>query len=163
MLDHPGLEDHINFHTYTAALPPVIETEDFGQFLTRFRTASPPLLSYFDIVLLENNMAIFTDLSAHYDRACQLKLWKRTHYTQGTMELPDSLKMAYRLLLAGVVANMFPNFNPVDEKDRVRWNKTALVLVGLRNVAFEMVGVESGPKEPRTPPPLFKGGMYHGW
>jgi hypothetical protein len=151
--------DHETFHSYTAALPSLTETEDFETFTTHFLTTNPPLMTQIDLHLLECNTSVYEDLAAHYDRAIKLKIWRRTHYTHanGTKklggeveELPNELKTAHRLLMIGEVGKGFPSFNglPItnaDKKERERWRVINFVLIGLRNVAFEMVGVESVP------------------
>lgn len=58
-------------------------------------------------------------------------------------DLPDELKTAYRLLLAGAVNNHFPSYNDMNERERKKWKIVSRILVTLRNVAFEMVGVET--------------------
>jgi hypothetical protein len=88
------LEPHENFHNFTANLPPLIETEDFNQFLHRFTPTSLLLITAVDIYLFGNNAPYWGDLALHYERACQLKIWKRAHYTpsgtgRGMLELPD--------------------------------------------------------------------------
>ncbi|TID27725.1 putative agmatinase 1 [Venturia nashicola] len=164
-----------NFYTHAASLPTVVETESFSDFLHRFTTTSPPLLSSIDVLLLEDDSSknIFNDLKAHHERACALKLYKRTHYTVATKDLPDDLRSAYRLLMAGSVNNYFPSYNDVDERERKKWKVVNEVLTTLRNVAFEMAGVQTAgpttsssskqvglkthlyqqdePKSPRTP------------
>jgi hypothetical protein len=144
------LEPQENFYIFIASLPSLIETEDFNQFLHRFTITSPPLITTVDLYLFRNNAPYWGDLALHYERACQLKIWKRTHYTlngkEGDMPtLPDNLKHAHRLLLAGAVGKSFPGFNPVDKREKERWRVVTMVLVGLRNAAFEIVGVESLP------------------
>jgi hypothetical protein len=151
--------NHETFYSYIAALPPLNETEDFETFTNHFLTTNPPLMTQIDLHLLECNTSVYEDLAAHYDRAIQLKIWRRTHYTHvngtkklggGVEELPNELKTAHRMLMIGEVGKGFPSFNglPItnaDKTERERWRVTNLVLVGLRNVAFEMVGVESMP------------------
>ncbi|KAE9969599.1 hypothetical protein BLS_000150 [Venturia inaequalis] len=163
-----------NFYAHAAALPTVVETESFSDFLDRFTATDPQLMTSIDVLLLEDDhdKNIFNDLKAHYERACALKLYKRTHYTAGTKDLPDDLKSAYRLLMAGAVNDHFPSFNDVNEREKKKWKVVGTVLGTLRNVAFEMAGVKTAdpttssvkqagskthlyqqdePKSPRTP------------
>lgn len=140
-------EENANFYTHAASLPSVIETESFDAFLDRFTTTDPPFMTSIDVLLLEDshNKPILDDLKDHHARACALKLHKRTHYTQGagTEDLPDDLKSAHRLLLAGAVNNHFPTYNGMNERERRKWKVVSTILVVLRNVAFEMAGVET--------------------
>lgn len=140
-------EENANFYLHAASLPSVIETESFDAFLDRFTMTDPPLMTSTDVLLLEDghNKPILDDLKDHYARACALKIHKRTHYTQGagTKDLPDELKSAHRLLLAGAVNNHFPTYNGMDERERKKWEAASTILIALRNVAFEMAGVET--------------------
>lgn len=140
-----------NFYVHAASLPTIVESESFSDYLDRYTTTDPQLITSIDVLLLEDdhNKPTFNDLKAHHERACALKLYKRTHYTSATKDLPDELKSAYRLLMAGAVNNHFPSYNHVNERERKKWNIVSTVLVAMRNVAFEMAGVETA--SPTTP------------
>ncbi|QDS72914.1 hypothetical protein FKW77_007878 [Venturia effusa] len=162
MLAKTAAEESANFYAQTASLPSVIETESFSDFLDRFTKTGAPHMTAIDVLLLEEsyNKPVFDDLQAHHERACALKLYKRTHYTQGpgTKDLPDDLKSAHRYLLAGCVNNHFPSYNEMNERDRKKWRIAGMVLVPLRNVAFETMGVDSSKS---STAPLSRTGLYN--